>query len=255
LDGGADPSPEASIALYYACGRYANLQIVKLLVEAKACVNGFYEKYGKKCMALHSAAFTERTDIVKYLLKNRAYVNAKSEDGDVTALHMATCLVTKILLKAKADVNCKSGWGCPGFSGITPLWYAVRQRRPTKMKLLLDSKADVGELDSDGYTLLERLRSCIPSDHSPFADRNPHLIEFLELKTREKKAAGIFSRDVPQLHALLPEMQEACKFAQEGEEVLKGHSDRPPHLPVFFGGFFAGGASRYCECSTCRLYM
>jgi hypothetical protein len=92
-----------------------------LLKEHPDLVSSKDEKYGQA--PLHVAAFSDRLDIAKLLLANKADVNAKANNGS-TPLHLAAAKgnkdIVELLLENKADINAvdNDGWS-PLHSAIT----------------------------------------------------------------------------------------------------------------------------------------
>ncbi len=101
--------------------------------------------------ALHMAALYDRTDIVKFLLANKADVDARSVDSK-TPLYWAALTghkdVAELLLANGADVNAT------GNDGEAPLHAAARNSRADMVKLLLANKADFNTKDNRGNTPL-----------------------------------------------------------------------------------------------------
>lgn len=101
--------------------------------------------------ALHMAACYDRMDIAKFLLANKADVNAR-DGGGRTPLNGAALAghndVAELLLANGADVNAK------GNDGETPLHAAARNGRTDVVKLLVANKADFNARDNQGNTPL-----------------------------------------------------------------------------------------------------
>lgn len=98
---------------------------------------------------LHMAVGSSEEDVTKFLLANKADVNAK-DNLDLTPLHFAATTgqktIAELLLAKGADVNAKDN------KGRTPL-DSVRNKAVAE--LLLAKGADVNIKDNDGMTPLQ----------------------------------------------------------------------------------------------------
>ena len=82
---------------------------------------------------LHCAAQYGRGEVVRWLLRHKAEVNATAPGG-FTPLHLAADGdVARMLIRAGADLKLKNSWG------RTPLQYAAQMRRATVCEAILDS--------------------------------------------------------------------------------------------------------------------
>lgn len=101
---------------------------------------------------LHFAAAHGHTDIVKYLLANKAVIEAKDKYGE-TPLQLAAyngqTKAAELLLASNADVNAQSK------SGEAPLDLAAGAGHIELVKMLLDKKADIDAKSMEGCTALD----------------------------------------------------------------------------------------------------
>jgi hypothetical protein len=104
---------------------------------------------------LHSAAYYGEIEMVWVLLKYKAYVAARTDDGE-TPLHFTSCCyypgcpnVARLLLEHGADVNVRDN------CRETPLHVAARYGRVEFVRVLLEHGADVGAVGEDGKTALQ----------------------------------------------------------------------------------------------------
>lgn len=130
LSKGADPYLKGRInlpesgAIYGGCMAVAagqnKLEILKYLIEElKIPVDDRELGTGKDedgWTALHWAAFNGNNDIITYLVKKKAKINALSDnDGDKTALYFAVqnghLETVKLLVKLKAKLNIATAYG------------------------------------------------------------------------------------------------------------------------------------------------
>jgi len=146
IDKGADVRDNNAFnasLLFWACGLAGDLDIVKLLVENGAEVNGRgFEgmKWGSMLFGnytnLHRAAHTGHAHIVEYLLDKGANINATCTrwDAGFTPLHFAArkghLNVVKVLLAKGADANLKTK------EGRTALDFAKEKNHTDVIELL-----------------------------------------------------------------------------------------------------------------------
>jgi ankyrin repeat protein len=109
---------------------------------------------------LHSVAFYGEIEIVQVLLKHKADVTARTDDGE-TSLYFASegyssrCPnVARLLLQHGAGVNAQRN------DGSTPLHVAARYGRVETLRVLLEHGANVGVAGGGGRTA-----SQVASDH------------------------------------------------------------------------------------------
>lgn len=105
--------------------------------------------------ALMFAAINNQPYLIKYLMEHGANINATgptNSTGIWTILMWATsfCHSDMViqLIKAGADVNATAG-------GDTALMKATRRKDVKTMQALLDGKANVNQIDSNGKTALD----------------------------------------------------------------------------------------------------
>ncbi len=120
--------------------------IVRLLLE----VDGNIAAVGGD--ALLAAAYSGRTETVRFLLDAGADKNAASEWGWTALTHavsMGAHDTVKLLLEAGFDVNVRHSYG-----NTTPLIIAAMENRPKTARVLLDAGADMNATAADGSTAL-----------------------------------------------------------------------------------------------------
>jgi ankyrin repeat protein len=124
-----------------------DLDKLKLLLKGNPDL--VFSKDGDGETPLHWAAANGHNDVVKFLLANKADVNAKDNSGD-TPLHEAVGKgyedTAELLLAGQADVNSKDK------NDYTPLHYAVLGHQLTLVQLLVAKKADVNAKDNKSRT-------------------------------------------------------------------------------------------------------
>ena len=139
LQAGADPNTlvtaQAETVLMKA-SRDGNLEAVKVLLQHGAEVNAKENFRGQT--AVMWAAAEGHADIVKLLAANGADLNLRSYDRDTTL--------------PKMEAGTPSAPIARG--GLTALLFAARQGQMDAAKTLLDAKADINAVDSDGNNAL-----------------------------------------------------------------------------------------------------
>jgi Ankyrin repeats (3 copies)/Ankyrin repeat len=147
--------------LAYAAA-YGNLEIVKLLVEAGANLNG-QVAYGD--VALIKADEHGNDDIIEYLISEGADVNVPNDYGVTPFIGLcAKGRLDLVQLAAKhgGDVNssfvAKIGEGT-GTKNFSPLQAAAARGQRDVVEFLLSRGADPRTRDSDGRTLLKLAES------------------------------------------------------------------------------------------------
>ena len=87
---------------------HADTNALQLLTTNPALLE---ERDAANCTPLHYAAQVARTNVVKWLLKHKAKVNAVAFDG-FTPLHLTTDgEIARLLIRAGADLKQKDNWG------------------------------------------------------------------------------------------------------------------------------------------------
>lgn len=147
LDEGDDPSrrfEDGAPPLYRACFDKANLEIVGLLLERGARVDGWT---ASGCTALSAAVVFSDEAAVDLLLAHGATAAVKAGE-DATLLHQAagrsSAAIVEKLLRRGADPHARDD------SGKTPLHFAAATGNAETVRLLLDAGADVGARNRDG---------------------------------------------------------------------------------------------------------
>lgn len=126
-------------------------EIADLLIERGADAN---HKLVLACKVpiIMLAVYTDRPDVVKYLISKGANVNEKSEKG-ANAILLAACQnkieSAKILLDNKADINIVDDLG------KTALTMATIRVNKEMVDLLIKSGADINQIGYDKKTALE----------------------------------------------------------------------------------------------------
>ncbi|MCB0332832.1 MAG: ankyrin repeat domain-containing protein [Bdellovibrionales bacterium] len=140
LSGGADPNVKQNgmSALVFAA-QSGSLEIVKLLVEAKADVNST-DMLGRT--ALMQAVAAQQAPLIEYLLSVKADANIKAKDGS-TALISATrdgyVEGVKILALGGADLNIGD------VDGNAPVHIALDYNNREILQVLASAKADLNK--------------------------------------------------------------------------------------------------------------
>ena len=138
-------------SLHDACLK-GNIEAVKFLIANRADVNA---KDDNKLTPLHVACFRGYKDIVELLIENQANVNVSTKESPAveSPLHLA-CLknhheIVKLLLEKGADIEGKDK------DEKTPLHYAIWANSELIVKLLLENGAHIeSEYNKDGMTSL-----------------------------------------------------------------------------------------------------
>ena len=142
--------------------RTGNLVVVKLFVQSGMSVSTEVEViYTTSQTALHLAAYGGHLAVVKYLVGQRADVNAKN-GRDETALHIAATYgyleLVRFLLGQGADVNAAAVGGyypvAAADSGWTALHMAASEGRLAVVQCLVGQGADVEARTVYGETAL-----------------------------------------------------------------------------------------------------
>ncbi|MBI9069293.1 MAG: ankyrin repeat domain-containing protein [Salinivirgaceae bacterium] len=143
---GSTPLNEAALS--------GNAELVKLLVEKGAKVNP-KDCFGGNCnkvegSPLHNAVW-HTPDVIQYLVKNGAKLNAVNENGQ-TPLHVAAgsrctdCF--KELVELGSDLSAKDN------KGKTPLHIAIKREKMDIVEYILTKNIDLNTKDNTGKTPL-----------------------------------------------------------------------------------------------------
>ncbi|XP_076435297.1 uncharacterized protein LOC143275206 [Babylonia areolata] len=161
-----DKDREGRTGLLVACSK-GHEDIAELYIELGADVNVLapplkfplfgYRNVFKLRTPLHYACENSMVRTVELLIQHQADVTSTTWEGS-TALHFAykcpshtaSADITRLLLRAGADVNAKDSAGC------TPLMWAVTGGHTNTAKLLMEHGADVNTKDCGGWTPLMR---------------------------------------------------------------------------------------------------
>ena len=135
-----DVKSEETTALHKASG-IGHLEVVKFLIENRALVDA---KDGSGMTPLMAA---DRLEVIKCLIENGADIHVKSNQG-LTCLHYAIIPgeyeIVKFLIENGANVNER---GINEMNGTTALQLAVQQGHLDIVKLLIENAAKL-----DGHT-------------------------------------------------------------------------------------------------------
>ncbi|MES2606780.1 MAG: ankyrin repeat domain-containing protein [Pseudomonadota bacterium] len=136
------PEADGTTALHYAV-RNNELELMKALLRKNADVNA-RTRYG--ITPIYLAAQNGSADALALLLKAGANPNEQYREGE-TVLHTAARTgeykSVELLLKAGAAVDARETW-----HGQTPLMWAMAQRHPELLPLLLKHGADVNAISN-----------------------------------------------------------------------------------------------------------
>eukprot|EP00913_Durusdinium_trenchii_P027140 g25466.t2 len=136
---------------------YGHDKIVELLIslgkdEDEEEEDELDHKDANRYTALHLAAQEGHNDVVKHLLKARASIRQRNDEGQ-EPLHLAawcgrTETVNHLVFTAKADLSCRDE------HRRCPLALAAWEGHSEVVKLLVDAQAEVNDQDKDGDTAL-----------------------------------------------------------------------------------------------------
>ncbi len=140
VEHGADVNGRSSDGFPVLTEATANgsIESAALLLQHGARIDGGDNAHG--FTALHSAAFTNRVEVVEFLIAHGADIEARSREGD-TALHMAArgakMEAARLLLAKGAQINARNK------QGSTPLHYAAALGHVQMTEFLIDQGADL----------------------------------------------------------------------------------------------------------------
>ncbi|CAM6054055.1 unnamed protein product [Sphagnum tenellum] len=126
-------------------------EMAKFLVENKANVNA-PDSYSWTPLHYAAAAKKSSVEMVKFLIYNKAGVNATDSDGKsplLVAAKKGNIEVAKIFIENKAKLNAKDS------SGFTPLNTAIVYGQTEMAKFLINSRADINAKTKNGDSPLD----------------------------------------------------------------------------------------------------
>ncbi|MFT4313614.1 MAG: ankyrin repeat domain-containing protein [Wolbachia pipientis] len=160
IENGADVNIEDFFRvppIYYAVTK-GTTEMIELLIDKKASISGYFSYAGKKRTLVGWAIDKNSPEKVEVLLKHGASPNGKF---DLLAYSQNSCLhaaieknysrIVELLIEYRADVNVKNE------HGQTPIYLAIRSKRPEMIKLLYDNGADIDNV--------KNIRNETPSDY------------------------------------------------------------------------------------------
>ncbi|OAM06227.1 MAG: hypothetical protein TV41_06310 [Wolbachia endosymbiont of Dactylopius coccus] len=160
IENGADVNIEDYFRMppiYYAVTK-GTTEMIELLINKKASISGYFSYAGEKRTLVGWAIDKNSPEKVEVLLKHGASPNGKF---DLLAYSQNSCLhaaieknysrIVELLIEYRADVNVKNE------QGQTPIYLAIRSKRPEMIKLLYDNGADIDNVKD--------IRNEIPSDY------------------------------------------------------------------------------------------
>lgn len=168
------------------CG---HLNICKYLLKQGADPN---HKTQMGDTALHHASETDQYLIVKLLLQHQADPNLRQNDGE-TALHLAcqkgNLDIVQLLLDYKADPNMQNS-----IFGKTPLHYAVNYSHFKVVKILLKSTVNLNIQDKHGKTAKDLAKNAEIFSfflESPSGIPSPEPSEILQKSSLEENSVSV----------------------------------------------------------------
>ncbi|WP_114516768.1 ankyrin repeat domain-containing protein [Wolbachia endosymbiont of Cylisticus convexus] len=160
IENGADVNIEDYFRMppiYYAVTK-GTTKMIELLIDKKARISGYFLYAGKKRTLVGWAIYDNSPEKVEVLLKRGASPNGKF---DLLAYSENSCLhaavqknylrIVELLIKYHANVNVQNE------QGQTPIYLAIKLKRPEMIKLLYDNKADIDNVKD--------IRNETPSDY------------------------------------------------------------------------------------------
>ncbi|WP_353281560.1 ankyrin repeat domain-containing protein [Wolbachia endosymbiont (group B) of Horisme vitalbata] len=146
IENGADVNIEDYFRMppiYYAVTK-GTTEMIELLINKKASISGYFSYAGEKRTLVGWAIDKNSPEKVEVLLKHGASPNGKF---DLLAYSQNSCLhaaieknysrIVELLIEYRADVNVKNE------QGQTPIYLAIRSKRPEMIKLLYGNGADI----------------------------------------------------------------------------------------------------------------
>lgn len=160
IENGADVNIEDFFRvppIYYAVTK-GTTEMIELLIDKKASISGYFSYAGEKRTLVGWAIDENSPEKVEVLLKYGASPNGKF---DLLAYSQNSCLhaaieknysrIVELLIEYRADVNVKNE------QGQTPIYLAIRSKRPEMIKLLYGNGADIDNVKD--------IRNETPSDY------------------------------------------------------------------------------------------
>ena len=137
----------------YSAAEIGDDELVKTILEAQPELISEKDKY--EFSILHGAVMSESEELIKFLIKNGADVNAKNDEG-ITPLHIVLYPeIAQILIAHGAVINAVSK------NGDTPLHVMAAEGDQTLdvVELLLENGADKSIKDKQGKTAFDIAKS------------------------------------------------------------------------------------------------
>ena len=204
-------------ALMYAAKNNSSIQVLQALLDADAEINaGDLSGYTSLMYAIRN----KNTNIMDFLIRSGADVNAKSDNGS-TALLLAAgysekSILVDLLLNAGADANAQSK------GGITPIMAAAfANNQDSVFRKLIDNGSDVNAVSDKGGTAL--IAAAMKND-------NPKVLKVLldagaEINYRHRQSgatalmAAAMSNANPQVLLLLLENGANAKISDRSKKT------------------------------------
>lgn len=175
-----DPDNDWTALAYFSFR--GNLEAVKWLVGAGADIKAQSTRF-KRTTALTEAAEQGHLDIVKFLLENGAFVDARDLYG--RTILSATCHgfqssnadVLRHLIENKADINAKD------YRGYTPLMHLIGSSAATveSTKLFLENGADYSLADDEeGRTATQMCQDIVDQGYSKIHEELLRVLDCLK---------------------------------------------------------------------------